>query len=452
MNFFKIQNYLKLISNLYFAILILIAIAFSSSLGSFIEQDEPLAFYEQNYPINKPIYGFITWQFITILGIDHIYRTWWFFLLLFLLGISLISCTITRQFPLFITSKEFFFKKEKKSFLNLPFFRKVKNISYVKENILLKIQKMNFSIYQKGNLIYAYKGLIGRISPILVHFSLILILLGSSMGAVLNFKAQEILPKGELFHIQNPIGAGWLTSLPTLNIRVNDFWVEYQNKKIHQFYSNLSILDKYGNEIKTQTISVNNPLRYQNIDFYQSDWNLIGIRIQNIGDITSSKKISEIPLFSFKKESKSWITWINRVPLSANSNSKLEKNYTIIFNQFQNTFFLYDSKGNFLGVKNISEKIQNNFSILDVIPSTGLLIKYDPSIPLIYFGFGLLMITSSLSFLPYTQLWIFHQSESSWLGGSTNRGKIQLEIEFENLVRYMENFLRKTGFFTIKKS
>jgi cytochrome c biogenesis protein len=437
MNVFKIQKSLKLISNLYFAILILIAIAFSSSLGSFIEQDEPLLFYQQNYPLTKPIYGFITWQFITFLGIDHIYRTWWFFFLLLLLGISLISCTITRQFPLFLTSKDFFFKKEKKSYLTLPFFRKVKNISYVKENLLVKIQKMNFSIYQKGNLIYAYKGLIGRISPILVHFSLIMILIGSSIGAVLNFKAQEILPKGELFHIQNPIGAGWFTSLPTFNIRVNDFWVEYQNKKIHQFYSNLSILDNHGTEIKNQTISVNNPLRYKNIDFYQSDWNLVGIRIKNI----ENDKISEIPLFSFKKESKSWVTWIN----------KKEKNYTVIFDQFQNNFLLYDSKGNYLGIKNISEKIENEFSILDIIPSTGLLIKYDPSIPIIYFGFGLLMITSSLSFLPYTQLWIFNQSESSWLGGSTNRGKIQLEIEFENLIRYTENFLRKTGFFTLKK-
>ena len=66
-----------------------------------------------------------------------------------------------------------------------------------------------------------------------------------------------------------------MTTLPNITTRINDFWVEYKNSKINQFYSNLSILDNYGNELKNQTISVNNPIHFKNIDFYQSDWNLI---------------------------------------------------------------------------------------------------------------------------------------------------------------------------------
>jgi cytochrome c biogenesis protein len=437
MKVLKIQNYLKFFIDLKFAILILLLIALSSSIGSFIEQDEPLAFYEQNYPLSTPIYGFITFQVIINLGLDHIYRTWWFLFLLIILGTSLISCTIVRQFPLLVNSKEYIFKKEKKSFSSLPFFVKIKNIYYIKESILLKIQSLNFYIYQNENLIYGYKGLIGRISPILVHFSLILILLGSSIGAFNNFKAQEILPKGELFHIQNPLRVGWFTSLPSINTRINDFWVEYENNKIHQFYSNLSILDNYGNEIQNQTISVNNPLRYKNVDFYQSDWNLLGIRLKNIKE----NKIYEFPLFSLKKNSKSWITWIE------NSG----KNYNLIFNELQNTFLVYDNKGNFIKINNLTDFIDNELVILDIIPSTGLLIKYDPSITLIYLGFGLLMITGCLSYLPYTQIWIFHDSENSWIGSITNRGKIQLEIEFENLIRYIENILVKNSFILIKK-
>jgi hypothetical protein len=49
------------------------------------------------------------------------------------------------------------------------------------------------------------------------------------------------------------------------------------------------------------------------------------------------------------------------------------------------------------------------------------------------------MITTGLSYLPYTQIWIVHNSKNSWIGGITNRGKIQVEIEFENLIRYIEN-------------
>jgi cytochrome c biogenesis protein len=168
MKLLKIQNSLKIFTDLKFAISILLIIAGFSSLGSFIEQDESVAFYQENYPSAKPIYGFIDYNFITNFGIDHIYRTWWFLSLLIILGICLISCTITRQFPLFIRSKEYFFKRKKKSFNNLPFFIKLPGNYFLKELILLKIHKQHFYIYQNKNIVYAYKGLIGRISPILI--------------------------------------------------------------------------------------------------------------------------------------------------------------------------------------------------------------------------------------------------------------------------------------------
>ena len=436
LKFFSLQKSFKVFTGVKFALVILTVLAMASSLGSFIEQEEPLIFYQENYPLTKPIFGIITWKFILFFGLDHVYRTWWFFLLLIFLVVSLVSCTMTRQFPIFSNSKEYFFRKQKKSFLSLPFSVQLKNLSYVRESILPKIQELDFYLYQKGNFLYGYKGLIGRISPILVHFSLILILFGSFLSAFNNFKAQEFLPKGEIFHIQNPIQIGWFTSLPTVTTRVNDFWVEYENNRIHQFYSNLSILDSFGNEVKEQTISVNNPLRYNNLDFYQSDWNLLGIRFQQF----DNQKIYESPLFPLEKASKSWITWI--------TNS--ETNNTLVFDQLQNTFLVYDQTGNFLKVSNLGEKMNANFLILDILPSTGLQIKYDPSIFIIYFGFGLLMITACFSYLPYTQIWIFHQSNNSWIGGSTNRGKIKMEIEFENLVRTLEKLLSK-NIFMLKK-
>ena len=435
MKILKIQKIPKILIDLKFSILILALIAFASSFGSFIEQDEPRSFYEENYPIEKPIYGFVTSKIILNLGFDHVYNTWWFLLLLFILGLSLIGCTLTRQFPLVKNSKEYFFRKQSNSFLRLPFSIKLQKNFYLKEIILIKLQKLNLYIYQKGDLIYGYKGLIGRISPILVHVSLILILGGSTLGSFKTFKAQEVLPKGEVFHIQNPLKIGRLTPLPNITTRVNDFWVDYKNNKINQFYSNLSILDNYGNEVKNQTISVNNPIRFNDIDFYQSDWNLIGVRIKNL----ENNQIYEYPVFKLNKNAKSWITWIN----------DSSKTISIVFDQLENTFSTFDEKGKFLEIKNIGDPITKKYTIIDLLPSTGLLIKYDPSIQLIYLGFGLLMVTTLLSYLPYTQFWIFENSKNIWVGSSTNRGKIQLEIEFENLIRETENKVYKSIF--IKK-
>jgi cytochrome c biogenesis protein len=127
MKLLKLQNFVKIFTDLKFALLVLAVIAFASSLGSFIEQDEPSFFYEENYPLSRPIYGFITSNFILTLGLDHVYTTFWFLSLLVILAVCLVSCTITRQFPLFLTSKEYFFRKKKNSFLTLPFSVKVKN-------------------------------------------------------------------------------------------------------------------------------------------------------------------------------------------------------------------------------------------------------------------------------------------------------------------------------------
>ena len=56
MKLLKIQKIFKLLTDLKFALAILFLIAIASSLGSFIEQDEPILFYQQNYPLNQPIY------------------------------------------------------------------------------------------------------------------------------------------------------------------------------------------------------------------------------------------------------------------------------------------------------------------------------------------------------------------------------------------------------------
>lgn len=431
MNFLKLKKELNIFTNLKFAIFVLILITISSSIGSFIEQDESFHFYAEKYPLTKPIYGFISVNLIIKLGIDHLYRTWWFIFLIFLLGFCLICCTITRQFPLFLSSKSYLFKQKKKVYKKLPFFVKIRNISFNKELLLHKSNSLNFYIYQKKNFVYAYKGLIGRVSPIFVHLSLIIILVGSLIGAFKNFKVQEVLPKGEFFNIQNIVSTGgWATMLPKVNARVNDFWVDYENVKVHQFYSNISILDNYGNELKRQTISVNNPLRYKGIDFYQSDWNLLGIRMLK----KNENKIYEFPLFPLKKGAKAWVTWVEN----------LDKNYSVIFNQLQNNFILYDKLGIFLGKKNIGDTVlDENYVILEIVPSTGLLIKHDPSTPIIYCGFGLLMLTTLFSYLPYTQIWVLCKKKYTFLGGLTNRGEIQLEIEFENLIRYVEKNLNK---------
>ena len=70
---------------------------------------------------------------------------------------------------------------------------------------------------------------------------------------------------------------------------------------------------------------------------------------------------------------------------------------------------------------------------MEIIPETGLQIKADPGIPLIYLGFGTLMISTLVSYLSYTQFWLYKEAKKVFVGGETNRAKLNLQVIFLDL-------------------
>ena len=59
------------IGNLRLAIFLLLLISVFSSIGTIIEQEKSIDFYESNYPIARPIFGFISSKFIILFGLNH---------------------------------------------------------------------------------------------------------------------------------------------------------------------------------------------------------------------------------------------------------------------------------------------------------------------------------------------------------------------------------------------
>ena len=419
------QKIFRLLADLRFAIFILLLISFCSIAGTIIEQDQSIETYKMNYPLTNPVFGFLTWDRILQFGLDHVYKTWWFFSLILLFGISLISCTFLQQLPSLKIARRCQFFRTTGQFYRLKFSTILNNFSFNK--ILLRIKNNKYSIFQQKNIIYCYKGLIGRVAPIIVHFSMILVLLGTIVGSLFGFKAQEIVPKTETFHIQNILNNGQLTVVPKTSARINDFWITYtKNKTISQFYSDVSILDNQGNETNRKTIAVNYPLISNSVYYYQTDWNLIGLRFQNL-----KNEIIEYPLINvFSNQSKVWLTWIS-------SNSSLNEGIITIIDNLEGYCSVYNENGQFLGNIELNETI--NFKIpitlLEIISSTGLQIKTDPGIPIIYLGFFFLMLSTLISYITYSQIWIIQKNQQIFIGGNTNRAIFEFELEFFKFIK-----------------
>lgn len=419
------QKIFRLVADLRFSIFILLLISVFSIIGTVIEQDQSIEIYKLNYPLTNPIFGFLSWDLILQFGLDHVYKTWWFFTLIFLFGLSLISCTFLQQLPSLKIARRCQFFRTTGQFYRLKISTILNNFSFNK--ILASIKEKQYSIFQQRNIIYCYKGLIGRIAPILVHLSMILVLLGTIIGSLFGFKAQEIVPKTESFHIQNILNNGQLTIIPNTSARINDFWITYtKNRTISQFYSDISILSNQGNEIERKTIAVNYPFISKGIYYYQTDWNLIGLRFQNLAN-----EVIEYPLVNVSaNQGKVWLTWI------ANNNS-LNEGIIAIIDNLEGYCSIYNETGKFLGNMELNETVDLNQPITfsEIISSTGLQIKTDPGIPIIYSGFFFLMLSTLISYITYSQIWIIQKNKKLFIGGTTNRAIFDFELEFFKFIK-----------------
>lgn len=418
-------RFFKLLADLKVAILLLLLIIFFSVLGSIIEQEKAIEFYKNSYPIIENTINIINYKIILFFGLDHIFKTVWFTSLLFIFGASLISCTFLQQFPSLDFSRSLNFLKTLKQKRVGNFYKELpdNNFPFILENL----RNQNFFIFQEQNKFFAYKGIIGRVGPIIVHLSIILILFGSIIAALTGFVAQEIVPRSEIFYIQNLIDSGNFNILKQCPARVNDFWINYNSKElVSQFYSNISILTTMGGEIKNLTISVNKPLEFEGLTWYQTDWDLIAIRVK-INDIFYQFPLTQI----LNTNKKLWISWI---PVFSDSN----KDIILLIENLKGIFIKYNETGKYEKVIEIGEilNFSNNMTIIpaDIISSTGLQIKLDPGIVYIYIGFGLLILSTLFSYVSYSRIWVLKKLDKVKIIGTTTRSKYQFELEFLKLL------------------
>ncbi len=428
-----LRQVIKIVADLRLAIILLLAIALFSISGTVIEQGKTLAFYQENYPESPALFGFLTWKLILILGLNHVYTTWWFLSLLVLFGTSLTACTFTRQFPALKAAKRWQFYQKPRQFQKLALSTEleVNDIS----SIIAVLERKGYKIFHENQTIYARKGIIGKIGPIVVHAAMLIILGGAIWGALTGFLAQEMVPSGSEFKVNNIIESGPL-SKPQIpkdwGIRVNRFWIDYTpDGNIDQFYSDLSVINEEGEELKHKKIFVNEPLRYHGVTFYQTNWGISGVQAQ-----VNNSPIFQLPMASLNTNGNGriWGTWIPTKP-------DLSEGVSLLARDLQGTMMVYNKEGDLYSAVRPGMSLEINgvkLKIYQLIGSTGLQIKADPGIPFVYTGFGLLMIGVIMSYVSHSQIWVLQEDKLCYVGGKTNRSQVTFERELLNILEELD--------------
>lgn len=419
------RELVPILADLRLAIVLLLMIAAFSIAGTVIEQGQSLAYYRANYPEHPALFGFLTWKVLLTLGLDHVYRTWWFLALLILFGSSLITCTFKRQIPaLRWFSRTWNFYSQPRQFQKFALSAEFDGAA-IDTVVPLLIQR-RYKLFRQGEALYARRGLVGRIGPIVVHVGIIVILVGAIVGSMTGFVAQEMIPSGSSFQIKNITDAGpWATAQVPKNwsVKVNRFWIDYTaTGEIDQFYSDLSVLNANGAEIDRKTIHVNEPLRHGGVTLYQADWAIAAVQVK-----LNNSPIFQLPMAQLNTggAGRIWGTWLPTKP-------DLSAGVSLVVKDLQGMVLVYDMTGKLVATvrKGMSTQVNGvTLAIVDLIGSTGLQIKADPGIPIVYLGFALLMAGVLMSYVSHSEIWALETNGHLYVGGRTNRAQVAFERE-----------------------
>ncbi|XP_024021237.1 cytochrome c biogenesis protein CCS1, chloroplastic isoform X2 [Morus notabilis] len=409
------RKVLAILSNLPLAIGEMFTVAALMALGTIIDQGEAPDFYFQKYPEENPFLGFFTWRWVLTLGFDHVYSSPIFLGTLALLGTSLMACTYTTQIPLVKVARRWNFLHSAEAILKQEFSDTLPRASVQDLGVIL--MGSGYEVFLKGPSLYAFKGLAGRFAPIGVHLAMLLIMAGGTLSATGSFRGSVTVPQGLNFVVGDVLGPTGFLSAPTeafnTEVHVNRFYMDYYDSgEVSQFHTDLSLYDLNALQILKDNEGPFNlamaPLKIN------GDKKLFGTFLP-IGDV----------------------------------NSPNVKGISMLARDLQ-SIVLYDQEGKFVGIRRPNSKLPieingTNIVIEDAIGSSGLDLKTDPGVPIVYAGFGALMLTTCISYLSHAQIWAFQDGTAVVVGAKTNRAKAEFPDEMNRLLDQLPEIVESSS-------
>ncbi|KAF3571297.1 hypothetical protein F2Q69_00058421 [Brassica cretica] len=448
------RKVLSVLSNLPLAITEMSTIAALMALGTVIEQGETPEFYFEKYPEDSPVLGFFTWRWIFALGLDHMYSAPIFLGMLALLAASLMACTYTTQIPLVKVARRWSFMKSDDAIKKQDFAESLPRASIQDLGVILMGD--GYEVFMKGPSLYAFKGLAGRFAPIGVHIAMILIMVGGTLSATGSFRGSVTVPQGLNFVMGDVLGPIGFLSVPTdsfnTEVHVNRFTMDYYDSgEVSQFHSDLSLRDLNGKEVVRKTISVNDPLRYGGVTIYQTDWSFSALQVSKDGEGPFNLAMAPIKINGDKK------LYGTFLPVG-DTNAPNVKGISMLARDLQ-SIVVYDLEGKFAGIRRPNSKLPIEIDgmkivIEDAIGSTGLELKTDPGVPVVYAGFGALMLTTCISYLSHSQplmlfcvkhdvkIWALQNGTTLMVGGRTNRAKNEFPDDMNRLLDQVPELIK----------
>ncbi|MFO7748863.1 MAG: cytochrome c biogenesis protein ResB [Desulfobacteraceae bacterium] len=274
---------------------LLALLAVTSAAGTFIPQSASPEQYAQ-------MYGALGYNLIQVFDLFDMYHSWWFRSLLGLLAANIIICTLDR-WPLTwktvsagaVNPERLLKRKPAGEFKESRTPDELKPLyeSFMTEECSVQGEKT----VNDGFVVYGEKGRWSRLGVPVVHLSVVLILVGALVGSFWGFDGYVNIPEGgsaERIHLRNS------NEIKELGFEVfcKDFAIEYYESGAVSEYKSTLQIRKNGEIAAEKDVIVNDPLQYNGIRFFQSSYG--ALPPENLEIKIQAKKSGEFKTYSTK--------------------------------------------------------------------------------------------------------------------------------------------------------
>ena len=453
-----------------FAIIIFTLIAATSVVGTILEQRaEPV----RNIQVLSRLFGESAaptlYNVFNSLGFMDMYRSWWFKTLLVLFAVNLIVCSADRLPRIWRLVKEPIGPLPEERIKKFLIHRELSmkgSADSLRDGILRAAKGIGFSCHaekeEKGWQFFAQKWNFSRLGVYLTHFSILIILAGALIGVTFGFKGFMEVGEGT---VSNTAFGGGKELTTDFYIKCDNFDVEfYGMSDMPKEYRSWLTVVKDGKEVMTKSITVNDPLTFEGITFYQSSYGLIPNGLGNgIFIFTVVSKNGKSSVLNLRLGDSFQIpgTSVTGKIMDFSPALRITNGQAFTYADMMNNpavFLDFSESGKHLFSGWIFKRNPETWQLPDGnrvefdnywgVEYTGLQVRKDPGVWVVYLGCILMSIGLFVAFfMSHQRIWIkLVQEKVSTriiIGANTNKNRGALERKIEKIVSVLN--LRQGG-------
>ena len=462
----KIWNFF---SSVKVGVWLIIITLIASSLGTILPQEMYIdlpadVYYEQEYGW----FGKLYYQ----LGFNNLYGSWWYLVLIAMIGISLVICSLDRVVPLYkalkaqrVTRHEGFLKRQRVFGVNES--ASESDFSKVKK----RLQERRYHIREENGDILAEKGRFSRWGPYVNHVGLIIFLFGGMLRFIPGMYVNEDLwvREGETAVVPETDGQFYLQN--------NKFILEHYDKNkdktfekaidkagevVKNYQSNVVLYKRVGQnlpgekptlkKVKDYKVRVNLPLTYEGYSVFQASFrNELNKMAFGLTNKQTNKSMGELtidlrdPKMKYDLGNGYSVEILNYFPdfeFAENgeptTKSRVPNNPAFVFRMV--TPDKPKGETSFVAIKQTIEPFGDNqykmaFKGIETTNVSGFIVRKDATLWVIIIG-GIIFMIGVIqgAYWNHRRIWLQNKNGEVWIAAHTNKNWYGLKREIESVL------------------